>query len=165
MNSSACWVIDVGQTQEERETRRLLKEHGRFVRQVRHGDLWAIGDQRVVVYREGDGSREPRAWKNTLADTRRAVRAFKSAEEPTPTQEEEGPMPDIESLGVHLDVSEKLIVQRTSKAVVPVSALLTLLGIEHNEGANVAVSDVNGRPVALDAADCLTFEVSLEETQ
>lgn len=154
----------MGQTQEERETRRLLKQYGKFVRQVRHGDLWAIGDQRVVVYRESDSGREPRAWKNTLADTRRAVRAFTESAEPGAPQEEES-MPDIEALGVHLDVSEKLIVQRTSKAVVPVSALLTLLGIEHNQAANVSVSDVNGKPVALDASDCLTFEVSMEEVR
>lgn len=55
----------------EKEARALLKAHGTFVRRTKHSDLFEVGAERVSLPITPS---DVRAWSNTLADIKRAIR-------------------------------------------------------------------------------------------
>ena len=57
---------------EERDARALLARHATLVRRTKHCELFAVGSVRVSL--PGTAS-DVRAWRNALADVRRALRA------------------------------------------------------------------------------------------
>lgn len=73
----------VGGGDPQKAVRGLLKEHGKFLRVVRHGELWevpATGGTVHTIPRKNtkDGQR---TWKNCLADVRRSLRNHRMTEE------------------------------------------------------------------------------------
>lgn len=152
----------MGASAEEVRTRELLDRFGKYVRGARHGDIWHLpGGASVMVPDENvrDGARDPRAWKNTLAEIKRALRTAEVAFEEDEVDTKEEPMaateaakvvtktlaalgtpktvtdPKLAALGVH--ISRKRVVTEEVEATVDLSALAALLGLVSADNAQV----------------------------
>jgi len=146
----------VGQSWHEQEARRLLKESGaQFHRHANHGDLWKLPNgETVMVYPAKRGSSDTRAWKNALAELRRALGISKQgasgsgacAEQPT-NEEEEAVLTTgdkkktLAELGVHIETRTKVVEERVQEAVMSAAAIAQLLGM--GEQDSVVLLDVN----------------------
>jgi hypothetical protein len=152
----------MGATSEEVAARELLARFGKKIRRVTHGDLWGLpGGQTLTVYTEDNPSSRAadwRAWKNTLADIKRALRAagvkFEERED-----EEDEMASDVKSvavniadqklsaLGIHVQRKQRVIDE--VEATVDARALAHLLGLVAAEDTNAAVVvvDLNGHEV------------------
>jgi enamine deaminase RidA (YjgF/YER057c/UK114 family) len=157
----------VGASAEEVESRELLTRFGTYVRGARHGDIWHLpGGASVMVQAVGtkDGARDWRAWRNTIAEIKRALRTagvvfeeVKKERVPVAATEAtkvvtktvaamattKSPMTlpaAIAALGVH--VTRKRCVMEEIEATVDLSALAALLGLVRAEDAQVETATV-----------------------
>ena len=141
----------MGMSSYEAEARALIKEHGTFMRQANHGDLWMIGETTVQAqtHTKGNGSTDPRAWKNVLAEVKRALRGPSQegkiemhAPAPPPSQN------PLSALGIHVQHSKKVIEEVQSSATLPIEAVARALGLVAEDAvAEFTLADVNGDPV------------------
>lgn len=132
---------------EEREVRRLVKEHGEFIRKARHGDLYKFPNgQTIMVYPDDGRSRgDPRAWKNSLADIRRTL---KSSHTDTPIEQEEDQTMDqnqLAQLGIHVQPDKEVRVT-TKTATLDAKGLATLLGVREGETKVFLLDDEGKNP-------------------
>ena len=135
--------------------RGLLKDHGQLIRQANHGDLWAVGETTVMAQTHkpvGNGSHDPRAWKNTLAEIKRALRGpsqegvivSQQVESARPTR------PTLSELGVHVERRSKVIREECVEVTISDISIGRLLGVVGDNGdvpTEVELRDVNGVPV------------------
>ena len=159
----------MGMSRYEREVRRLIKEYATFVRTSRHGDLWRIrGGGIVSCYRADDSAtRSIRAWRNQLAEVRRACRAagiitnMGNGSDTGPVEEDQvhqkPPMDDDErihaltKLGAHFKESVVKITQTEvlEATVTPAVLVRALFGHESLDGeVKCHMIDPDGNPIA-----------------
>lgn len=149
----------MGASKEEELVRELLREHGTKIRHTTHGVLWRLpGNQTVMAYADkAKKDLDPRAWKNQLADIRRALRAAGIG------QEQEAVVDDkngtdifdaviaaqhrLAALGVHVQRKQRLVEE--TEAVLDAQAMAALMGLvePHEKGAKIEVLDVDGNPL------------------
>jgi len=164
----------MGMGREEKLVRDLLAEHGTFLRHTRHGDLWGLPSEETFqclpeVRRAG--SPDWRAWKNSLKELQRKLRALGLLEDDPQQDDEDGPEPaeedsmtNLEKLGIHVQRTSKTVVIHTdtTEAVVTGRALARLLGlVEEDEDTPVEIVDVNGKRLFTED-ECVTFKVNKE---
>ena len=171
----------MGTFAEERQVRELLAEHATFLRNAKHGDLWALpGGETIQVYHEKDsGNRDWRAWKNCYTELRRKLRAAglledqpqeEDEDEAQGSESEEDNMTDLAALGVHVKRTTKEVVTvvKTERveATVTASALAQLLGLADmgDQEAEIQVRTFDDNVVG-DRHSTFKFVVSKETTE
>lgn len=138
----------------EEEARDLLRQHGQYIRETKHGEMWEVRGQRIGLPSCSPSDRQ-RAWKNTLADIRRALR-----EDEEGVVSDQGPVdgdPDgtafrmgMNVIGVHLaPVKTTQIVREEHEVVVPLAALAPVfrIPVAEAESYSISVTDVNGEEI------------------
>jgi hypothetical protein len=122
---------------DEEESLELLKAHGKIIRRVTHGTLWGLpGGQTVQVYPEGKKGVDPRAFKNQLADVRRALRAAgilptkgEKEEMPPPKSDEKIARPAQEKIAKSIHIQRRRRVTEESRATIDLPGLADILGL------------------------------------
>jgi len=164
----------MGESSHETQTRELLAEHGKYIRNTKHGELWEIpvGTSGRVMTPDsnghgGGGGAEHRAWKNALADVRRVLR-----EHQRPEADEEDDVATtrtemIQAAGVHLETTTKKIVERTTRAVLDKAALLQIVlgidGIDDGDTVKLDIEDLGIEAVLGANFHCTVTHISVRE--
>jgi hypothetical protein len=134
----------------ELETRDLLRQHGTFMRRSNHGELWMVGEATVMVLAPGcSNNNDPRAWKNNLAEIKRALRPKEKEEMNAQSPPARPSRPNLRELGVHVKTNKRVIEESLTEACLPVEAIAMALGLTGGEiAAEYELKDVNGKLVA-----------------
>lgn len=161
---------------DEAETRALLKEHGSFVRNANHGELWRLpGGRTVMIFNShGNGSFDWRAWKNARAEVRRALEqaGIELTSKQPPEGEQEEPVNHpvnvedrLAELGAHVERRARILEERTTTVVVPLASIPLALGLEVPEGASIKLQGSSGErvhgPVTIKIVETEEKEVEL----
>jgi hypothetical protein len=147
----------MGMSSYEAEARALIKEHGTFMRRALHGDLWMIGETTVQAQthaKPGGGSGDPRAWKNTLAEVRRALRGpsqegkIEMSHAPSPATPSPPKSTLLADLGIHVQRTRRVIEETRAEVTIPIEAVAKTLGlVPEGAAAEFELNDANGDTV------------------
>jgi len=140
----------MGTSGDEKEAKRLAKEHGTFVRDSKHGEIWDINGIRCGLPTKTPS--DCRTWTNSLSEIKRAIRASGQGrvDEVEAMNERMGGVMEgldkskLGSLGIHVEQTVEVVEHHTDEVTIDLTGLAKLIGLDTGDLKEITVNGPGG---------------------